>query len=329
MSAGKAIKISLIVPVYGVEDYIEQFACSALSQPYPNIEYIFVDDGTKDRSIELLEKLIDERFSYRRHQIRIVHKENGGLPAARRTGVECATGDYIYNVDPDDWLAEDAIAKIVERIEATEADIVYFNYVKEYPTRSKRKCDPVFGSEDKDKYIRAMYSHRAAASLCNKCIKRSLYTEHDLFTPRYGYAEDCCVTTQLVGYANSIAYLNEDVYHYRKGNTRAMTSQRIKTRKREYIQNVLDLYEYYRHRSNESSSEGNPIAPICDDIVIQAGWYSILYGLGLYESRPYLAEAIRKARVCRGGNVWLLFQWIVKLYTVLYLKLGFRRKTSV
>ena len=84
-------KISLVVPVYGVEFYIRQFAESAIDQSYNNIQFIFVNDGTKDRSMEILEELIEERFNHLRSRIIIINKENGGLPSARKTSSSSRT----------------------------------------------------------------------------------------------------------------------------------------------------------------------------------------------------------------------------------------------
>ena len=300
-------RISLIAPVYGVEKYITEFARSLFVQDYPHIEFIFVNDGTKDRSIELLEELIDSEFAHLRPQIKIIHKENGGLPAARRTGIENATGDYIYNVDSDDWIAEGSIKKIAQRIEATNADIVYFNLVKEYPTRSKLKPEREYNN-NRELYIRNIYNHRSFASVCNKCIRRALYLEHEIYTPKYGYAEDCFVTTQLVGYAKSVAFLDEYIYHYRKGNPAAMTSQQIKKRKREYALNFVDLYSRYMNTPKEQ----NPIAPIMDDIAMQLGWYSIFYSLDLFKQYPWLAKEVRKAKMRFGTDVWIGAQVVTK-----------------
>ena len=82
-------KISLIVPVYGVEKYIRQFAESALGQTYADVQFIFVNDGTKDRSMDILGELIEERFSHIKERILIINKENGGLPSARKAGCFC------------------------------------------------------------------------------------------------------------------------------------------------------------------------------------------------------------------------------------------------
>ena len=300
--------ISLIIPVYGVELYIAEFADSVFGQSCPDIQYIFVNDGTKDRSIEVLNDLIEAKYPHLREHIVIVNKENGGLPAARKTGMEYATGDYIYHVDPDDWLSPGALEAIAAKCSETNADIVYFNYVKEYSNRSSVKKEKEYHISQKEQYVRDMYNHRAFGTLCNKCVKRSLYEDNDVHHPLYAYAEDCFMSVQLVGYARSIAYLDMDVYHYRKNNPHSITRQGRKRRKKEYAMNFLNLYELYRGRTLDN----NPVAVLSDDILIQAGWYSIAYGLGLFAKYQYLAHDISKARIRSGSDVWVLFQVFVK-----------------
>ena len=306
------ITISIIAPIYGVEQYITEFADSVLSQSYPHIQFIFVNDGTKDRSIELLNAIIDDKYNHLRDKIVIINKPNGGLPAARKTGLEYATGDYVYHVDSDDWISPNSIAKIVAKIEATNADVIYFNFIKEYPSKSKAKQERLYTSDDRQQYIRNMYNHRSYASVCNKCFRRALYLDNTIYTPKYGYAEDCYVTTQLIGYAKSIAYLNEYIYHYRKGNPNALTGQKIRKRKREYALNFLELCEKY----SNVDVKHNPIAPIVDDIVLQAGWYSLLYNLKLFESHTWLAKHIRRAKIRRDSNLLLASQLITKIYAL-------------
>lgn len=310
----KPITISIIAPIYGVERYIVEFAESVLSQSYPHIEFVFVNDGTKDRSMELLEELIAAKYEHLRPQIKIINKANGGLPAARRTGLEHASGDYIYNVDSDDWLSEGSIEKIARCIETSDADIIYFNYVKEYPTRKSIKKERTYRSDEQRLYVRNIYNHRSFGTLCNKCIRRSLFTDNDIAVPRYGYAEDCYVSTQIIGLSKSVAYLDEDIYHYRKGVATAMTSEQRRKRKREYALNFIDLYLRYR----DVPTEQNPIAGIFDDILIQAGWYSIFYRLDLFKEYPWLAKAVRGAKIRGGGSdVPLLAQLFTK-FVVLF-----------
>ena len=108
------LTISLVAPIYGVEKYIQKFADSALGQTYPFIQFVFVNDGTKDASIQVLNSVIDKDYAHLRDRITIVNKENAGLPAARKTGMEYVTGDYVWHVDPDDWLEKDAVQKIAD-----------------------------------------------------------------------------------------------------------------------------------------------------------------------------------------------------------------------
>lgn len=290
--------ISIIAPIYGVEKYIAAAAESLLSQSYPHIQFIFVNDGTKDNSIAILESLIEEKFSQLKDKIIIVNKENAGLPAARRTGIEHATGDYIYHVDSDDYISEGSIAAIAKAIEESDADVIYFNYVKEYDNRVSIKREKLYTIEQKNEYIRNMFNHKSYGTLCNKCVKRSIYQDNTIHTPKFGYAEDCYVSSQIIGYASSIKYIDEVVYHYRKNVSTAMTRQGRKKRKMEYALNFLDLYEKYR----DVPQDKNPVAVLFDDILLQAGWFSILYKLDLFSKFPYLAGDVKKAKIKCGGK---------------------------
>lgn len=303
--------ISIIAPIYGVEQYIAAAAESLLSQSYPHIQFIFVNDGTKDNSIKILESVIEEKYAHLKDQIIIVNKENAGLPAARKTGLEHATGDYIYHVDSDDYISEGSIAAIAKAIEESDADVIYFNYVKEYEKRISVKKERVYTLGQKNEYIRNMYNHKSYGTLCNKCVKRSLYQDNTIHFPKYGYAEDCYVSTQLIGYAQSIKYIDEVVYHYRKNVSTAMTRQGRQKRKMEYALNFLDLYEKYR----DVPQDNNPVAVLFDDILLQAGWFSIFYKLDLFSRFPYLAGDIRKARIKCGGksDAPVLAQLITKI----------------
>ena len=303
------ITVSIIVPVYGVERFIADFADSAFSQTYPHIEFVFVNDGTKDRSIDVLNGVIDEKYSHMKDRIRIIDKQNGGLPAARKTGLEHATGDYVWHVDPDDWLELDAVESIVGRIEETGAEVVYFNLVKEYEGKSKVKRDRWHAENAQAEYVWDMFNHKSFGSVCNKCIKRSLYDNERVIFAKYSYAEDTFLTSQLVGYSKCISFLDKPLYHYRKTNPNSITRQNLKKRHREYALNFMRLYDHYRDLPLEKS----PIAPIHDEILIKLGWYSILYGVDLYKDYPYLASDIRKAKVSSKADVFLLGQLLAKL----------------
>lgn len=118
----KDYKISVIIPVYGVEKYIKQCLDSVINQTYKNLEIIIVNDGTKDNSMKIVEEyLLDER-------IKVINKENGGLSSARNFGLKNATGDYISFVDSDDWIELSLYEKLVENL--NNEDIIIFNFIK-------------------------------------------------------------------------------------------------------------------------------------------------------------------------------------------------------
>ena len=116
--------ISIIVPIYKVENYIERCVRSLLEQTYIGIEYIFVDDCSPDSSISILKKVIKE-YPTRIDQIKIIsHEKNMGLPAARNTGLKMAIGDYIFHCDSDDYVEKDMIEKMYQTAKEKDADIV-------------------------------------------------------------------------------------------------------------------------------------------------------------------------------------------------------------
>lgn len=305
----RPLVISVVVPVYGVEKYIAEFAESLFSQSYPHIQFIFVNDGTKDASIDILNSLIDASYPHLRDKVRIINKKNGGLPAARKTGMDYVTGDYVCHMDPDDWISPDSISRIAATAARTGADFIYYHYVKEYLNRSSVKKEGLYSIDDKSRYIRNMYNHRAYGTLCNKCVRTEVYRKNDVCFPRFSYAEDCFLSSQLAGYSKSMARLDEVVYHYRKFNSSSITHQGRKRKKREYAMNFLDLYEKYKDVPENS----NPVSCLFDDILIQAGWYSILYGFGFFKEYPYLARAVFKARMHFGTDVNVFAQLLVKI----------------
>lgn len=122
-------KISIIIPVYNVEKYLNRCVESIINQTYKNIEIILVDDGSPDKSSEICDEwvLYDQR-------IKTIHRKNGGQSAARNTGIQSATGDFVTFVDSDDWIAPDTYEYCVDLLKNNEADSVQFNYMttKEY-----------------------------------------------------------------------------------------------------------------------------------------------------------------------------------------------------
>ena len=208
-------KVSVVIPVYGVEKFIEKCARSLLGQTYENIEYIFVDDCSPDKSVEILENVIAQ---YNREPVSIIrHEKNKGLGASRLTALKAATGDYILNVDSDDFIELDAVSLLVEEAVKMQADVVRFNgYFEWDKTRSIYRGN---WSPSPSEYTCMLLSAKTLPGVCFHLIRRSLYIDNNLY-PREGInvAEDYVLTPRLCFHANKIAQVETPLYHYIQTN---------------------------------------------------------------------------------------------------------------
>lgn len=306
-------KISLIAPIYGVEPYIRQFAESALGQTYEDIQFVFVNDGTKDNSMAILNALIEERFEHLRPRITIINKENGGLPSARKSGLEAAEGEYILFADSDDWLELDAVERVMALAERTDADILYFDLVKEYGGgKQSVKHERTYTAENRMRWIENMFNYRSFGYTVTKCFRRKLYTENRIVFPKLGMHEDICLMAQIIFYAQSIAQLPEPLYHYRKDNPAAMCSQKRSVRHIASSRNMMGVVEAFK-----DNLKGSPMEFVADGVVLRAGWHSMIHDCDLFEEFPWLSQAISKAKVGTRYRTPLLFQIFVKIYNAL------------
>ncbi len=277
--------VSVIVPVYKVEPYIAACAESLFTQTWPALEFIFVNDATPDRSMEVLEALIDSRFAALRPRIvRIDKRVNEGLPQARRTGVERARGEWILHVDSDDFLERDAVERLLAAVQ-DDTDVVYFHIRKEWSggrRRISRDARYASGAE----YARDIVHFRAHGFLWNKLMRRRLY-ERELFYPRYNMHEDIVLSCQLLQGARGVVRLPEPLYHYRRDNPAAVTRERKAARRLQSARNFLDLYEYWHGR------EDSPIAALEPDLLLRPAWIAWRMAPELFVERPYLKAAVK------------------------------------
>ena len=304
-------RISLVAPVYGVEKYIAKFAESVLDQTYQDIQFVFVNDGTKDRSMEILRQLIEERYAHLKQRILIVDKENGGLPSARKAGLDVAEGEYILFADSDDWLETDAVEKVMAKADETDADIVYFDLVKEYGHRTSYKRERDYTGKTKEDFIVNMFNYKSFGYTVTKCFKRKLYTDNVIYMPKLGMHEDIYLMSQIIFYAGSLVHIPEALYHYRKDNPDSFCAQDRHKRHIASTTNLLDLYEHYR-----DNLKGSPIEKVAGSILMRAGQHSIMHGYDFYEKYPYLAGDLRKTRISCRYRTAVLMQIIVKIYSL-------------
>lgn len=209
-------KVSILVPVYGVERYIERCTESLMEQTYEDIEYIFVDDATPDRSIEILEDVV-ARYPKRRSLVRILqHKNNKGISAARNTAVAAAVGMYMLHVDSDDYIAKEAIEKLVYAAQTSKADIVIFDTIE------LRKDGEVLLKaeyENRETYIKGLLQHTNRCAHWNKFYRTDFYKHTGIQSvENVRLGEDYAVTPRLVHQAKKISVLHEGLYYYETRN---------------------------------------------------------------------------------------------------------------
>lgn len=205
-------KISIIVPVYNVEQYVERCVRSLVEQTYPNIEILLINDGSKDRSLEVINKLAlkDERIT-------VINKENGGLGQTRNYGIQKATGDYLCFIDSDDWIVEDYLTYAMEVMQRNNAQIVScaYHFTKgsvELPTQIVE--DQVY---TKVEALRE-YTHVGIAqstndySACTKLYKKELF--EGIKFPENQLFEDMATNFQLIQKCHSYVKSTKYVYYY-------------------------------------------------------------------------------------------------------------------
>lgn len=210
-------KISVIIPVYGVEKYIEECLVSVINQTLREIEIIVVNDGTKDNSIKIVEKYIFDK------RIKIINKENGGLSSARNAGIKKAQGKYIYNLDGDDFLAKNILEKIYNYAEKNKLDVVIFD-INMYDDKNKKILTQWKDTNFLEgkiycniQYLKEYFLGKGCPSVCNKLFKKELYLENSIFHPEnISYGEDGATMTRLLSVSSRIGKVNQSAYYYRQ-----------------------------------------------------------------------------------------------------------------
>lgn len=244
--------VSIIIPVYNVEQYLVQCVESILAQTYQNLEIILVDDGSTDDSGRLCDAL-----AQRDHRIRVIHKPNGGLSDARNAGTKACNGAFVFYLDSDDYLEQDAISALVRIQEESHAEVVIGNYFYTYSDHEDI-AQPDTGTIQK-------YNRKEAISLLmqgklqtfawGKLIRADIAKRH-LF-PVGKLFEDHFWTHLVFQDCETVVYSSKPVVHYRqRGNSISYTfnlkrldilegwRERIVFLQQEYP----DMVEAYLHR---------------------------------------------------------------------------------
>ena len=179
MIGSKEPLVSVLVPVWNVEKYIERCARSIFDQTYENLEIIFVDDYTPDNSIQIIERLLLE-YPQRVKQTQIIHHEhNRGLSAARNTAVDACNGEFIFHVDSDDWVELNAIELLLKKQQETDADIVtgcaYRHFIDKV-----RKINVDGVNLNRMETLFSLIERKISVSIWKRLIRTSLYKDNNI-----------------------------------------------------------------------------------------------------------------------------------------------------
>ena len=205
--------VSVIIPVYNVEKYLEQCLNSVLNQTYQNLQIILVDDGSTDRCPQIC-----EQYAARDQRVEVIHRKNGGLTAARNTGLVAAKGDYIGFVDSDDWIHPEMYQHLVEILEKTDSDISTVEIIKttgEIPAAQVPVSVKVLSQQEFARIFFKIGSQKIVYYVWNRLYKKELL-EPNHFEERFSIGEDVVASYKAWMKAEKIAVSNQPMYYYRQ-----------------------------------------------------------------------------------------------------------------
>lgn len=253
-------KVSIIVPIYNVEKYLIKCVDSLVNQTLKEIEIILVDDGSPDNC----PKICDD-YAKKDTRIKVIHKQNAGVSAARNTGIEVATADWLAFVDADDWVEEDMFEEAYKRTINNDVDMVLFNFYSNYEKSeiiNKKIPQEDFITEDKNiieqlklSVLHPMFAPYHTQFACmaapwNKIFKASIIKENNIKFPLEvkGIFDDGLFNLYYYDYVKKIDFFNKPLYHYRRLSTSIVN--KFKQNKLEVNQAIFHKIEEYVEQHN-------------------------------------------------------------------------------
>lgn len=245
-------KVSIIIPVYNVEQYLEECIDSMINQTYSNLEILLIDDGSKDNSGKIC-----DMYSKKDDRIKVIHQVNGGLGNARNTGLDNATGDYIMFADSDDFFTPNACEVMLKEIENKDADYVIGNY-QNCTEESVLWEKPIF---DIDKYKNFKLSIKdyknsfyiMNSSVCNKIFRTSFLNKIGVRFEEGIPAEDALFSTYCFVRTKKVYYISDVMYLYRQRREASSISMNCSFN---YFQGISKAYKLIYENFKENKEIG-------------------------------------------------------------------------
>lgn len=212
--------VSIIVPVYNVEQYLKECIESILAQTWKNFEVILVDDGSTDSS----GKICDE-YSQKKEFISVIHKKNGGLSSARNAGIDVAQGDYLAFIDSDDVVHPRYLSELVAIVKKEKADLAACNFCVGSLCRWKNFSEVKYDIRCNEDVLKKMNDNDVVVTVAwNKLYHAKFFREYGLRYPVGKIHEDMFLTPQILYYTKKMVITNEQLYFYRQRENSIMNS---------------------------------------------------------------------------------------------------------
>lgn len=317
-------KVSVIIPIYNVRNFISRCAESLMRQTLGEIEYIFVDDVTTDDSIDILYTVL-EKYPENKKCIKVIHHEtNKGLPAARNTGLSVANGEYVFHCDGDDYVEPNMLSDMYSVAKKENTDIVWADWFLSFENKERYMAQPYFDTAENA--LKGILSGSMKYNVWNKLVRRTLYEDNDIeFPSGHGMGEDMTMI-RLFACAKNVAYIPKAYYHYVKINSGAMTNVWSQKHIDDIKYNVTATEDYIKQKFGDKMNDYIAYFKlsvkvhflISDDIRMYRLWNGLFS-----EANRYIMQ---NKSVCLRTRIlqWMAWKkqyWFVKLYYVLIQKL--------
>lgn len=244
-------KISVIVPIYKVENYLERCVNSIRNQTYKNLEILLVDDGSPDRCGEMCDSYAKEDA-----RITVIHKENGGLSDARNVGIEASTGEYLAFVDSDDWLDPDMLELLYKMVKKHGADIAECSWRNIYKDCiiEETTCTAEQIEGDNIAALEGMLDWKYFKPVAwNKLYHRSVIS--DIRYPKGKLHEDEFTTYKYFYAARKLVYIDVSRYNYDRSRTDSITGDKFREANLDACEALRERIDFFREHHIESLEE--------------------------------------------------------------------------
>jgi len=232
--------VSVIVPYFNAQGSLERTLHSLLEQTHRELEVVLVDDCSTDESRTITARMIPllEARDVKVNLIR--HEKNQGVAVARNSGLDAASGEFIYFLDADDFIQPEAIGLMVEEARQKEADIVGCHWYLTFGQNQRKMKQPAFAN--REEAIEKMLSGLMRWNLWLFLVRKSLYDQHGIrFVPGMNMGEDLLVTIKLFLVAGNVSAVDRHLYHYGQSNEASLTKVYSESHRREVSANVLEV----------------------------------------------------------------------------------------